>query len=56
MDTIFLNSENIKTSDLHRQVLNLSDKVYLKRSDKYIRLSNLGMYCTWKIIKKWYKK
>ena len=31
MDTILMNSENIKTSELHRQLLNLSDKVKLKK-------------------------
>ena len=29
MDTIFMNSENSKTSDPHRLLLNLSDKVNL---------------------------
>ena len=48
MDTIFMNSENSKTSDSYRLVLNLSDKVYLKRSDKYIAISNLSIYYTWK--------
>ena len=41
MDTIFINSENSKTPDPHRQLLNLSDKIGLKRSDKYVALSNL---------------
>ena len=27
MDTIFMNSENIKTPDPHRLLLNLSDKI-----------------------------
>ena len=27
MDTIFMNSNNSKTSDLHRLLLNLSDKI-----------------------------
>ena len=31
MDTIFMNSENSKTSDPHRLLLNLSDKVNLKK-------------------------
>ena len=31
MDTILMNSENIKTSELHRQLLNLSDKIKLKK-------------------------
>ena len=55
MDTIFKNSGNSKTSDPHRLLLNLSDKINLKRSDKYVALSNLSIYCTWKNIKKSYK-
>ena len=39
MKTIFKSSENTKTSDSHRILLNLSDKVNL-RSDKYVALSN----------------
>ena len=31
MDTIFMNSENSKTSDPHSLLLNLSDKVNLKK-------------------------
>ena len=48
MDAIFANSENSKTSDPHRLLLNLSDKINLKRSDKYIALSNLSIYYKWK--------
>ena len=55
MDTIFTNSENSKTSDPHRLLLNLSDKINLKRSDKYVVLSNLSIQYTWKNIKKSYK-
>ena len=29
MDTIFMNSENSKTSDPHRLLLNLTDKINL---------------------------
>ena len=39
MDTIFTNSENSKTSDPHRVLVNLSDKINLKRRDKYVTLS-----------------
>ena len=53
MDTIFMNSENSKTSDPHRLLLNLTDKINLKRSDKYVALSNLSIYYTWKNL---YKK
>ena len=55
MDTKFMNSENSKTSDPQILLLNLSDKINLKRSDKYIALSNLSIYYTWKNIKKLYK-
>ena len=40
MNTIFMHSKNSKTSDPHRLLLNLRDKINLKRSDKYVALSN----------------
>ena len=52
METIFLNSENSKTSDPHRLLLNLTDEINLKRSDKYVTLSNLSIHYPWKNIKK----
>ena len=55
MNTIFMNSKNSKTSDPHRLLLNLTDKINLKRSDKYVALSNLSIYYAWKNIKKWYR-
>lgn len=51
MDTIFLNSEISKIYDSHRLVLNPSDKINLKRNDKYDALSNCSIYFTWKNIK-----
>ena len=50
-----MNSENSKTSDPHRPLLNLLEKKNLKRSDKYVALSNLRIYYIWKKIKKSYK-
>ena len=47
-----MNSKNNKTSDPQRLLLNLKDKINLKRSDKDVALSNLTMYYTWKNIKK----
>ena len=41
-----MNSKNSGTSDSHRLLLNLSDKIKLKRSDKCVALSNLGIYYT----------
>ena len=43
MDAIFMNSGNSKTSDPHRLLLNLSDKINLTRSDEYVALSNLSI-------------
>ena len=50
-----MNSKNSKTSDPHRQLLNITDKINLKRSDKYVSLSNLIIYYIWKSIKRLYK-
>ena len=47
-----MNSENSKTSDSQRLLLNLLSKIELKRSDKYVALSNLSIYYTKKNIKK----
>ena len=55
MNTIFMNSKNGKTSDPHRLLLNLANKIDLRRKDKYIALSNLSINYTWKNIKKSYK-
>ena len=41
-------SENSKTSEPHRLLLNLTDKIGLKRSDKYVALLNLSIYYIWK--------
>ena len=50
-----MNSENSKTSDSHRLLVNLTEKRNLKISDKFVALSYLSIYYTWKNIKKLYK-
>ena len=50
-----MNSGNSKTFESRRLLLILSDKINLKRSDKYVALSNLSIYYTWKNVKKSYK-
>ena len=40
MDTIFMNSETSKTSKPHIIILNLTDKLDLRRGEKSIALSN----------------
>ena len=51
-----MNSKNSKTSDSHRLLLNLTDKIDFKRKDKYIALSNLSSHYTWKNITTPFKK
>ena len=46
MDTIFMNFGNSKTPDSYRLWINISDKIYVKRSDTYVALSNLSTYYT----------
>ena len=51
MDTIFMNSENSKTSKPHVLILTFTDTLDLRRGEKSIALSNLSIYYTWKMIK-----
>ena len=46
-----MNCENSETSGPHRLLLNLTDKINLKRSNRYVASSNLSIYYTWKNIK-----
>ena len=51
IDNVFMGSKTSKTFYLHRLFLDLKAKIDLKRSDKYVALSNLSMHYTWKNIK-----
>ena len=53
-----MNSGNSKISDPHTLILNLPDKIKrsLKRSNKYVALSNLSIYYTRKKFKMSYTK
>ena len=51
MDTIFMNSENSKTSKPHVLKLKLTSKLDLIIGEKVIALSNLTIYHTWRNIK-----
>ena len=46
MDTVFTNSKFSETSFAHILVLNIRDKTNLKKSDKYVAVSNLSIYYT----------
>ena len=50
-----MNSRISKTSNPHRLLLSLSEKINLKRSDKYVALSNLSIHHTGKNIRKSFK-
>ena len=54
MDTIFINSENSKTSENNVLVLKLTDKLDLRRGKKTAALSNLSIYYTRKNVKSSY--
>ena len=54
MDTIFMNSENSKTSKPHVLTLKLTSKLDLRIGEKVIALANLSIYYTWRNIKSSY--
>ena len=54
MDTIFMDSENSRSSKYHVLVLKLTNKLDLRRGQKTVALSNLSIYYTWKNIKSSY--
>ena len=54
MDTIFMNSENSKTSEPHILKLKLTDKLDLRLDKNVTALSNLSIYYTWNNIKSSY--
>ena len=55
MDTIFMNSENSRTSKYHVLLLKVNDKLDLRSGQKNVALSNLSVYYTWKNIKSSHK-
>ena len=50
-----MNTENNKTNESHKFVLNLSQRLDLRISGKLVALQNLPIYYTWKNIRKQYK-
>ena len=47
-------TENSKTNRPHKFVLNLSQKLHLRSSNKHVALQNLAIQYTWKNIRKQY--
>ena len=50
-----MNTENSKTYEPHKFVLNLSQRLDLRSSDKHVALQNLSVYYAWKNIRKQFK-
>ena len=48
METIFMNTKNIKASKPHRFKLDLTDKLYLKNPNKNMASANLSINYSWK--------
>ena len=55
MEMMFLNTENSKTNQPHKFVLNSSQRLDLRSSNKHVALQNLSIYYKWKNIRKQYK-
>ena len=55
METIFMNTENSKTYEPNKFVLNLSQILDLRNSNKHDALQNKSTSCTWKNINQQYK-
>ena len=51
MNTIFMNSDNSKTSKSHALVLKLTNELDFKIGEKVYALSNISIYYTWRNIK-----
>ena len=50
-----MNTEDSKTNESHKFVLNVSQRLDLKSLNKHVTLQNLSIYYTWKNIRKQYK-
>ena len=50
-----MNTQNSKTNEPHKHVLNLSQRLDLRVSNKHVALQNLSIYYMWKNIRKPYK-
>ena len=55
MEMMLLNTENSKTNQPHKFVLNSSQRLDLRSSNKHVALQNLSIYYKWKNIRKQYK-
>ena len=56
MRTIFINTENSKTNEPRKFLLNLLQRLDLRRSNKHVALQNVSVYYNCKNIRQQYKK
>ena len=54
METIFMSTEHNKTNESHKFVLNLSQRLDLRSSNKHVALQNLSLFYMRKNIRKHY--
>ena len=52
METMFMNTENSTTNESHKFVLNFTQRLDLRGSNKHVALQNFSIYYTWKNIRK----
>ena len=50
-----MNTENSKMNEPHKFLLNISQRLDLRSSDKHVALQNITIYYTWKNIRLQYK-
>ena len=55
MEMIFMNTENSKTNKPHKFVLNLTERLVLRNSNKHVAHQNLSNYYTRENIRQQYK-
>ena len=55
MKTTYINTKNSKTNEPHKFVINLSQRLDLRSSNKHVALQKVPIYYTWKNIRKQYK-
>ena len=48
----FTKTENSKTNEPHKFVLNLSQRLNLMSPNKYVAIQTLSIFCTWKNMRK----
>ena len=46
METVFMNTENSKRNEPHKFILNLSQMLDFRSSNKHVSLQNLSVYFT----------